>query len=90
MRQFYGPLLVVLAACGSGSPSSPGGYQPPAGAAVVNASMSDNNGLTPYVFAPESLTVIAPPGAPRPGPTSAPSPRSARTGTTASFTSSRG
>ena len=57
MRQFYGPLLVVLAACGSGSPSSPGGYQPPAGAAVVNASMSDNNGLTPYVFAPESLTV---------------------------------
>ncbi len=57
MRLLYGVLLVVLAACGSGSPSSPGGYQPPASAPVVHVSMTDNGGLTPYAFAPESLAV---------------------------------
>jgi plastocyanin len=58
MRLCYGLLLAPLAACGS-SPSSPGGSQPPPGATVVDVSMTDNAGLTPYAFSPASVTIAA-------------------------------
>jgi plastocyanin len=58
MRLFYGVLLALLAACGGSTPTGSGGNSnPPPGPAVVSVSMTDNNGLTPYTFAPESLTV---------------------------------
>ncbi len=59
MRLCYGLLLASVAACGSSTSdsSSPPPPPPPAPPPVANVGMTDNNGLAPYRFSPETLTV---------------------------------